>query len=218
MASLARRRPRRDRRPAGRTRSSRPPCWPGWWHGRRRGNPREGLRARSRCNPHGARSTRCRARRSKMRSTSRRPAPRRRISSCRSLRRNHGSAGYGGRWRVRAVPVDLLEIGLRRRYGHIVMGRDVERPVAADAKVDAGRGDERLDPRLDQAGRRGWHRDGDIVRQAFALRRVEDGEALQEGDAPPRRPCGRAASRPPARSSRHRRRWCRARPCGHCRR
>jgi hypothetical protein len=81
----------------------------------------------------------------------------------------------------RPVPVDRLEIGLRRRHLHIVVGRNVEGPVAADAEVDAGRLDQRFDPRLDQAGRR-RRRDGDVVGQPVALRRVEDREALQEGD------------------------------------
>lgn len=63
----------------------------------------------------------------------------------------------------RPVPVYRLEIGGRRRDLHIVEGRHVERPVAADAEVDAGRLDERLDLGLDQAGRR--RRDGrlDVV-------------------------------------------------------
>ena len=35
------------------------------------------------------------------------------------------------------VPVDRLEIGLGWRDLHIIMGRDVERAVAADTEVDA---------------------------------------------------------------------------------
>src|SRR5690606_13273420 len=40
-----------------------------------------------------------------------------------------------------------------------------------------------LDVRLDQAGRRWWGLDGDVLGQALALRRVEHGEALQERNA-----------------------------------
>ena len=49
----------------------------------------------------------------------------------------------------RAVPVDRFEIGLRRRDHHEVGARRVEGAVAADAEVDAGRADQRLDPGLD---------------------------------------------------------------------
>src|SRR5690606_6880047 len=82
----------------------------------------------------------------------------------------------------RPVPVDGLEISQGRRDRHIVLGRDVEGPVSADAEIDAGRLDERLDPRLDQAGR-WWGRDGgDVVGQPVALRHVENRKALQERD------------------------------------
>ncbi len=81
-----------------------------------------------------------------------------------------------------AVPVDRLEIGLRRRDHHEVRTRRIEGAVAADAEVDAGRPDQRLDARLDQARRRRW-RDGRYLgRQVFALGSVKDGEPLQERD------------------------------------
>ena len=82
----------------------------------------------------------------------------------------------------RPVPVDRLEIGLRRRHLAVVGRRGVEGAIAADAKVDARRPDQRLDLRFDDAGRRRWGRDGDILRQAVALRGVEHGEALEERD------------------------------------
>ena len=79
-----------------------------------------------------------------------------------------------------AVPVDRLEIGLGRRDLHIVERRDVKGAIAADAEVDARGTDQRLDLGLDQARRRRWRDDGDVFRQAFALRGVEHREALEE--------------------------------------
>ncbi|ALR20803.1 hypothetical protein ATN00_11360 [Sphingobium baderi] len=80
----------------------------------------------------------------------------------------------------RTVPVDRLEIRLRRRNDDIVMRRDIERAVSADAEIDAGRPDQGLDARLNQAqfGRR--CDGGDFLGQAIALSSVEDREALQE--------------------------------------
>ena len=82
-----------------------------------------------------------------------------------------------------AVPVDRLVIGLRRWDLHIVERRDVERPAAADAKINTRRADEGLDLRLDQAVRRGRGHDGDVHGQAVALGGVEDCEPLEEGDS-----------------------------------
>ncbi len=80
----------------------------------------------------------------------------------------------------RAVPINRLEIGLRRRHLNIVV-QDIEIGAsAADAEVDAGRPDERLSFRLDQAGRRRWHDGLDLLGEIFALSRVEDNEALEE--------------------------------------
>jgi hypothetical protein len=64
----------------------------------------------------------------------------------------------------RPVPVDRLEICLGRRHLHIVERRDIESAVPADAEVDAGRPDQGLDLRLDEAGRRRWSNNGDILR------------------------------------------------------
>ena len=82
----------------------------------------------------------------------------------------------------RAVPVNRLEIGLRRRHLHIVMRGEVEGAAAADAEVDARRPDQRLHRRLDQSGLGRRRGNGEIFRQPFALCQVEDGEALQERD------------------------------------
>ena len=60
----------------------------------------------------------------------------------------------------------------------MVEGRDVVGAVAADAEVDAGRLDERLDPRLDQSGWRRRHGHGNVLGQALALRGVEHREAF----------------------------------------
>ena len=79
-----------------------------------------------------------------------------------------------------AVPVDRLEIGLWRRHLHIVVGGDIEGPIAADAKVDPRRPDQRFDLGFDQAWRRRRSLNGDIVGQALTLRRVEDREMLQK--------------------------------------
>ena len=80
------------------------------------------------------------------------------------------------------MPVDRLEIGLRRRDLHIVVRGHVEGPAAADAEIDAGRFDQRLDLGLDQPGFRRRCGDHEILRQIFALRQVEDSEALEERD------------------------------------
>jgi len=74
------------------------------------------------------------------------------------------AAGVTELMQRRAVPVDRLEIGLRRRDLHIVMRWRVEGAAAADAEVDARRLDQRLDRGLDQARLR-WRRgDGEIFR------------------------------------------------------
>ena len=89
----------------------------------------------------------------------------------------------------RPVPIDRLEIGGRRRNLDVVERRDIEGTIAADAEIDTGRPDQRLEPRLDHAGRR-WRRlDGNVFGQTLALRRVEHGEALQEGNTACFFPC-----------------------------
>jgi hypothetical protein len=80
----------------------------------------------------------------------------------------------------RAMPVDRLEVRLRRRHLDVVVRRHVEGAIAANAEVDTRRLDQRLDARLDQAGLRRRRRDGKVVGQILALRDVEHGEALQE--------------------------------------
>ena len=62
------------------------------------------------------------------------------------------------------------------------MGRHVEGAVAADAEIDARRGDQRLDARFDQPRRHGWRGGRYILGQILALVGVENGEALQERD------------------------------------
>src|SRR6516165_10797474 len=80
----------------------------------------------------------------------------------------------------RAVPVDRFEIRLRWRDLHIVLRGDVERAATSDADVDPSGLDQGLNSWLDKAGL--WRRasDGNLLRQALALRHVEDGEALQK--------------------------------------
>lgn len=80
------------------------------------------------------------------------------------------------------VIVDLLEKGRLRRHLHIIMRRDIEGAVAADAEVDAARRDDRFRDRHDLAfGQRG--RIGRKAgTQSLALRDVEDGKAFQEGN------------------------------------
>ena len=81
-----------------------------------------------------------------------------------------------------AVPVDRLEERLRRRDHHIVLRGNIEGAVAADTEVDAGGLDQRLDPRLDQAGFGGRRGRRDFFGEVLALRGIEDREALEERD------------------------------------
>jgi hypothetical protein len=80
----------------------------------------------------------------------------------------------------RAMPVDRLEISPGRRHLHVVGSGHVEGPVAADTEIDARCLDQRLDPGFDQAGLRRRHGDREVLRHAFALREIEDGEAFEE--------------------------------------
>src|SRR6185437_5687840 len=91
-----------------------------------------------------------------------------------------GATGMTELVQRRAMPVDRLEIGLRRRHLHIVVRGHVEGAAAADAEVDARRLDQRLDGWLDQARLWRWRDHGEILGQALALCEVEDREALQE--------------------------------------
>src|SRR5947207_11422390 len=79
-----------------------------------------------------------------------------------------------------AMPIDRLEIGLRRRDLHVVFGRSIEGALAANAKRYAGGLDQGFDRRLNQARRR-WRSCGcDLVRQILALVSVENGKTLEE--------------------------------------
>jgi len=82
----------------------------------------------------------------------------------------------------RSMPIDRLEKRLGRRDHDIIVHRHIEGAVAADAEIDSACLDERLDPRLDQAGLR-WRRgNSEVFGQVLALRQVEDRESLEEGD------------------------------------
>ena len=93
-----------------------------------------------------------------------------------------GAAGVTELMECRAVPIDRLEICLRRRDLHIVVRGHVEGPAAADAEIDAARLDQRLNLGLDRPRFRRRCGDYEILRQTFALRKVEDSEALEERD------------------------------------
>lgn len=78
------------------------------------------------------------------------------------------------------MPVDRLEIGVRPGHLHVILRGAVEGPVAADAKIGAGRGDQRLGLGEDQTlghRRRGSDK---FARQVLALIGVEHGESLEE--------------------------------------
>jgi hypothetical protein len=81
------------------------------------------------------------------------------------------------------VPVDRLVEGLRLGHPDVVAGHIVVGLVAADADVGPRRPDQFLYLRQDQAGVNRGRRRGDAVGQRRALLDVEDGEALEEGDA-----------------------------------
>src|ERR1700722_522895 len=78
------------------------------------------------------------------------------------------------------VPVDRLEIGVRPGHLHVIVRGAVEGTVAADAKISAGRGDQRLGVREDQTFGHG-RRDGDqFAGKVFALIGVEHDESLEK--------------------------------------
>jgi len=81
-----------------------------------------------------------------------------------------------------AIIVDLLEEGGLRRHLHEIGAGRVEGACAADAKIDAGRGDNLLGDGHDLALRKRCRIAGEISAQSVALRDVEQGEALEEGD------------------------------------
>src|SRR5215831_4786833 len=78
------------------------------------------------------------------------------------------------------VPIDRLEIGLRRRDLHIVFSRCIECAIAANMERDAGGLDQRLDRGLDQARRRWWRGGGDVRGQTVALVGIEDRKAFEK--------------------------------------
>jgi hypothetical protein len=90
------------------------------------------------------------------------------------------TTGMGQFMERRAVPIDRLEIGRRRRHLHVILRRRIEGAIAADAEVDAGRLDQGLDCWLDHAGKRWRYGGRDIGRQAVALIAVKDGKPLEE--------------------------------------
>ena len=63
-----------------------------------------------------------------------------------------------------AMPVDRLEIGMRRRDLHVIFDRGVERAIAADTKIDARGLNQCFDPGFDQIWRRWWRRRYNPVR------------------------------------------------------
>ena len=63
----------------------------------------------------------------------------------------------------RAVPIDRLEVRLRRRDLDIIVPRHVEGAFATDAKVDSGSFDQRFDLGLDQAWLRGRRRGCEVL-------------------------------------------------------
>src|SRR5262245_14279814 len=81
-----------------------------------------------------------------------------------------------------AAKIYRIEEGLRRRHADEVSSHVVVGLVAADADVCAGRPDQLLGLREDQAGVDRRHRGSDAFRQSLALLGVEHGEALQERD------------------------------------
>jgi hypothetical protein len=98
------------------------------------------------------------------------------------MRHNPGCGIMTELVKCRAMPVDRLEIGLRWRDLHIIVFGHVEGAATADPEIDARCLDQRLDLGLDQSGLWRWCGDHEILWQAFALRQVEHGEALEERD------------------------------------
>jgi hypothetical protein len=83
----------------------------------------------------------------------------------------------------RAKPVYRLKIGFLRRNLDEVVRRRIERHVAPDADVGASCGNDGFDMRQHLRPAR-QRRSIGISRNAVALLDMEDGEALEEADAP----------------------------------
>src|SRR5882724_1273597 len=80
------------------------------------------------------------------------------------------------------VPIDRLEIGRWRRHLHEIARRVVVGARSADAEIRAGGGNQRLGSGLNLAWRRRDDRSSNLLGQAIALVRVEDGKTLEKRD------------------------------------
>jgi hypothetical protein len=83
--------------------------------------------------------------------------------------------------KYRPVPVNWIKIGVNGRNLHIVENGMVEGLAAADADIGASRSDRGICFGNDRLGRK--YRRLRIDRQALTLVRVEQREALEEGNA-----------------------------------
>jgi hypothetical protein len=80
------------------------------------------------------------------------------------------------------VPIDRLEIGSRRRHLHEIARSVVVGARTADAEIRTGGGNQRLGSGLNLAWWRRDDRSSDLLGQAIALGRVENGKALEKRD------------------------------------
>src|SRR5579883_1162395 len=81
----------------------------------------------------------------------------------------------------RPMPVNRLEIGLRRRDLHVVFGWCIECAMSTNPKRDARGLDQGFDRWFDQARRR-RRSGGDLVGQVLTLIGVENGKSFKEGN------------------------------------
>jgi len=83
------------------------------------------------------------------------------------------------------IPVDLIAVRLLRRHLNIILRGHVERLIAPDPEIRAGRRNQRLGLWDQFAFRQRLARfGGDGPRYPFALLQIEDGEALEESNLP----------------------------------
>src|ERR1700738_4029628 len=80
------------------------------------------------------------------------------------------------------VPIDRLEIGSRRGDLHKIARRVVVGARAPDAELRAGGGNQRLGSGLNLIWWRRDDRGSNLLGQAIALVRVEDGKTLEKWD------------------------------------
>jgi hypothetical protein len=80
------------------------------------------------------------------------------------------------------VPIDRFEIDSRRWDLHEIARRVVVGTRTADTEIRAGGGDQRLGSGLNLIWWRRDDRGSDLLGQAIALVRVEDGKALEKRD------------------------------------